>query len=93
MLVKAFQFKPVFSFGKKGSSVGMHNCLWRWESLITIAFKCLNENCQLQPLRKVQYMLPWMSRSGRRNYMLFFFLLYFSTIVLYTCVQVCKSIC
>ena len=27
-LVKPFQFKPVLSFGKKGSSVGMLNCPW-----------------------------------------------------------------
>ena len=28
LLVKPFQFKPVLSFGKKGSSVGMYNCPW-----------------------------------------------------------------
>ena len=28
MFVKPFQFKPVLSFGKKGSSVGMLNCPW-----------------------------------------------------------------
>ena len=28
LLVKSFQFKPVLSFGKKGSSVGMFNCPW-----------------------------------------------------------------
>ena len=28
MLVKPFQFKPVLSFGKKGSYVGMFNCPW-----------------------------------------------------------------
>ena len=28
LLIKPFQFKPVLSFGKKGSSVGMFNCPW-----------------------------------------------------------------
>ena len=45
MLVKPFHFKPVLSFGKKGSSVGMLNCTWGCQGLITIVFKYLNENC------------------------------------------------
>ena len=28
LLIKPFQFKPVLSFGKQGSSVGMFNCPW-----------------------------------------------------------------
>ena len=28
LLVKSFQFKPVLSFGEKGSSIGMLNCPW-----------------------------------------------------------------
>ena len=77
MLVKPFQFKLVLSFGKKRLSVGKVNCPWGCQSLITmIAFKCLNEKCYLQPLRKVKTCCLGFLGVVEGIYIMLFFLFY-----------------